>query len=258
MFIIVFFLIQWYVGLFFQTFFLHRYAAHQMFSMSKATEKVFFVLTWLFQGSSYLSPYAYGVMHRLHHDHADTEHDPHSPLFSKGLFDMMWQTRIYYNNLASGAMVIDDPKLTKNIPQWSSFDKFANGAVSRLFWVAVNVAVYYFFATAAWQWVLLPFSLAMAPVHGAIINWFAHKYGYRNFECDDTSVNFLPVDVLMMGESYHNNHHVHGSRANFGHRWHEIDPTYQVIKLLNFMGVIKLNNAQPIIVEAEEKMPAMA
>jgi len=36
----------------------------------------------------------------------------------------------------------------------------------------------------------------------------------------------------MMGESYHNNHHKYGSRANFGGiRWHEIDPTYFIIKI---------------------------
>ena len=82
----------------------------------------------------------------------------------------------------------------------------------------------------------------MSPIRGAIINWFAHKYGYRNFEVGDTSRNFLPVDFLMMGESYHNNHHKNGSRANFGGiRWHEIDPTYQVIRLLDKLKVIKLN-----------------
>ena len=78
-------------------------------------------------------------------------------------------------------------------------------------------------------------------LHGAIINWFAHKYGYRNFEVGDTSRNFLPTDVLMMGESYHNNHHKFGNRPNFGGiRWHEIDPTYQVIRVLNRLGIIQI------------------
>ncbi|MEQ9167297.1 MAG: acyl-CoA desaturase, partial [Fulvivirga sp.] len=89
---------------------------------------------------------------------------------------------------------------------------------------------------------------------GAIINWFAHKYGYRNFEVGDTSRNFLPVDFLMMGESYHNNHHKHGSRANFGgFRWHEIDPTYQVIKVLNKVGIIKLVKQKEVQLETVKK-----
>jgi stearoyl-CoA desaturase (Delta-9 desaturase) len=87
----------------------------------------------------------------------------------------------------------------------------------------------------------LPVQFLLSPIHGAIINWFAHKYGYRNFSVGDTSRNFLPVDFLMMGESYHNNHHKHGSRANFGGvRWHEIDPTYLIIRVLDKVGVIRL------------------
>ena len=94
----------------------------------------------------------------------------------------------------------------------------------------------------------------MSPIHGAIINWFAHKYGYRNFEVKDTSRNFLPVDFLMMGESYHNNHHKNGSRANFGGvRWHEIDPAYQAIKLLNRLGVIQLAKQKQLQIERIQK-----
>jgi len=71
--ILLFFVAQWYLSLFFQTFFLHRYAAHKAFTMNRFTEKVFFVLTWLFQGPNYLSPFGYGTMHRMHHAFADTE-----------------------------------------------------------------------------------------------------------------------------------------------------------------------------------------
>jgi stearoyl-CoA desaturase (delta-9 desaturase) len=94
----------------------------------------------------------------------------------------------------------------------------------------------------------------LSPIHGAIINWFAHKYGYRNFPVGDTSRNFLPVDFLMMGESYHNNHHKFGSRANFGGiRWHEIDPTFQIIRLLDKIGVIRLAERKHIRIERVKK-----
>ena len=219
--ILAIFVAHWYLSLFFQTFFLHRYASHRAFTMSKRTEKVFFVLTWIFQGSNYLSPYGYGVMHRMHHAFADTENDPHSPKYDETIWNMMWKTR-----------------------SWPS----------RIFWGLLYIGLFAAFATAWWLWLLLPLMFLMSPIHGAIINWFAHKYGYRNFEVGDTSRNFLPVDFLMMGESYHNNHHKHGSRANFGGiRWHEIDPTYQIIKLLDKLKVIKLNQQKTIHLERIKK-----
>ena len=103
------------------------------------------------------------------------------------------------------------------------------------------VAVYVAFAPSLWWYLLLPIHFLMGPVHGAIINWYAHRYGYINFVVNDTAKNLLPFDFLMMGESYHNNHHKFGGRANFGgFRWHEFDPAYPLIRLLDKIGVIRL------------------
>jgi len=248
--ILTFFIAHWYLSLFFQTFFLHRYASHGAFTMSAFTEKVFFVLTWIFQGSNYLSPYGYGVMHKMHHAYADTPNDPHSPKYDETIWKMMWKTKTVYSSIASGKADIDS-RFTDGVPQWLAFDKFARSWVSRIFWGAMYLGVYYLYADQLWLWIFLPLQFILSPIHGAIINWFAHKYGYRNYEVGDTSKNFLPFDFLMMGESYHNNHHKHGNRANFGGiRWHEIDPTYLVIKLLDRVGVIKIKKYK----EVEDKM----
>lgn len=239
MIIIVFFLAHWYLSLFAQTFFLHRYAAHKMFTMSPFMEKVFYALTWVFQGSSYLSPYAYGVMHRLHHAYADTEHDPHSPSFSSSLFDMMWKTKNYYNAILKRQDTIED-KFKKNVPHWQLMERVADSWISRIGWGVFYVLFYIQFANHWYLYLLLPIHFLMGPVHGVIINWYAHKYGYTNFEVNDTAKNLLPVDFLMMGESYHNNHHKFGGRANFGIKWHEFDPTYPIIKVLDAVRLIKL------------------
>lgn len=240
--ILTFFIAHWYLSLFFQTFFLHRYASHEAFTMSPFMEKVFFVLSWIFQGSNYLSAYGYGVMHRMHHAYADTPQDPHSPKYDESIWKMMWKTKTTYSAIANKKIEVDK-RFTDGVPEWTSFDKFARSWVSRVFWGATYISIYFIFADQWWLWLLLPMQFALSPIHGAIINWFAHKYGYRNFEVGDTSRNFLPVDFLMMGESYHNNHHKHGTSANFGGvRWHEIDPTYFVILLLDKIGVIKLKN----------------
>lgn len=250
--IIPFFIIHWYGSLFFQTFFLHRYAAHQAFTMSKFSEKVFFVLTWLFQGSNYLSAYGYGIMHRMHHAFADTPEDPHSPKYDDNMFKMMWKTKTIYTDINMRRVKVDE-RFTKDVPHWEAFDKFARSWVSRLFWGFIYVAIYWAFADVWWLWLLLPIQFLLSPVHGAIINWFAHKYGYRNFKVGDTSKNFLPVDFLMMGESYHNNHHKNGNRANFGVRWHEIDPTYMVIYLLDKVKVIKLKKHNEVKMETSRR-----
>ena len=233
-------LILWYGGLFFQTFFLHRYAAHQMFSMSPFMEKLAFVFTWIFQGSNYLSAYGYGVMHRMHHAYADTEKDPHSPKYDENVFAMMWRTKSIYQSINKHQIEVDK-KFTDNVPQWESFDRFASSGISRILWGLAYTLFFIEFTTAWWQWFFLPVAFLMAPIHGAIINWFAHVYGYVNFKLSDTSKNLLPFDFLMMGESYHNNHHKNGNNANFGGvRWHEIDPTYLIIWMMDKVGVIKL------------------
>ncbi len=240
--ILTFFIAQWYLSLFFQTFFLHRYSSHGAFTMSRFAEKVFFVLTWIFQGSNYLSAYGYGVMHRMHHAYADTPDDPHSPKYDESIWKMMWKTKTFYSAIANREVDVDK-RFTEGVPQWNGFDNFARAWYSRVFWGLIYVGIYFVYVDQWWLWLLLPMQFALSPIHGAIINWFAHKYGYRNFEVGDTSRNFLPVDFLMMGESYHNNHHKNGNRANFGGiRWHEIDPTYYIILLLDKFGVIKLKN----------------
>jgi len=192
-------------------------------------------------------------MHRMHHAFADTENDPHSPKYDETIWKMMWKTKTVYSDIANKRIAIES-RFTDGVPDWVAFDKFARSWPSRILWAAFYVFMYVQFATTWWLWLLLPIHFLMSPVHGAIINWFAHKYGYRNFPVGDTSRNFLPVDFLMMGESYHNNHHKNGSRANFGGiRWHEIDPTYIVIKILDKVGAIRIVKQKEIKLQDVQK-----
>ena len=96
--ILLFFSLHWFFSLFFHSFFLHRYASHKMYTTSKGWEKTFYLLTWFFQGSSYLVPRAYAVMHRMHHTYSDTEQDPHSPHFVKDVIGMMRHTIIIFRS----------------------------------------------------------------------------------------------------------------------------------------------------------------
>ncbi len=186
-----------------------------------------------------MSPRAYAIMHRLHHAYTDTELDPHSPNFSSNIFSMMLRTRSIYTQIFKEKIKVED-KFTKNLPSWPAFDRWANSTLSRTLWVIAYVTFFILFATAPWQYIFLPVIAGMGAFHGAIINWFAHKFGYKNFILKNTSENLFSVDILMLGESYHNNHHKRPSAVNFGVRWHEFDPVYPVILLFDRLGIIRV------------------
>lgn len=251
MIVLLFFIATWYLSLFSQTFFQHRYAAHGAFKMRRGWERFFFIIAWVTQGSSYMSPRAYGIMHRLHHAYTDTSLDPHSPAFSKNIFAMMWRTRHFYREIYEGRMPVEG-KFTKNLPEWPLFDRWANSTVSRVLWMAAYTAFFIHFAASAWWYALLPVVFAMGAFHGAIINWFAHKYGYINFKLKNTSMNLFFIDLIMLGESYHNNHHKHPSSINFGRRWHEIDPVYPLIRLLAWLRIIRLEKQVQAIIKVKQ------
>lgn len=241
MWLLIIFIILWYSSLFCQTFFQHRYAAHRAFKMNKAWERIFYIFTWLTQGSSYMSPRAYAIMHRMHHAYTDTQKDPHSPDFSRNVFHMMLRTRNIYSSIYKGKFEVEE-RFTRNLPDWPGFDKWAHSPISRILWTATYIAVFAWLAASAWWLLLLPVVITMGAFHGAIINWYAHKYGYRNFTLKNTSRNLFSVDIFMLGESYHNNHHKHPAAVNFGKKWHELDPVYPLIRLLAWLRIIKLEN----------------
>ncbi len=237
--ILLFFVGHWYLSLFGQTFYLHRYAAHRMFTMNKFWQTFWHLFAWITQGSSYLNARAYAILHRMHHAYSDTEKDPHTPQFFKEVFSMMWHTRSVYNGVLRGTMDVEE-KFLKNYPVFPIIDKIADMWLSRLAFAGFYIWFYVAFATQWWMFLLLPIHFLMGPVHGAIVNWAGHKYGYQNFDNKDHSRNTLIIDFLMLGELFQNNHHHAGARPNFAMRWWEVDPVYPVMKLLHFIGVIKL------------------
>ncbi|MFS8616506.1 MAG: acyl-CoA desaturase [Solitalea sp.] len=239
MIILYFFLIHWFVSLFFQTFFLHRYASHKMFNANPFWEKFFYFCTWFFQGASFLNPRAYGIMHRMHHAYSDTEKDPHSPHFFKDVFSMMWQTRKIYNDYVNHK-VKPERAFDIDYPTWPLIDRLGDHWVSRVSFGVAYTVFYIVYATHWWMFLLLPIHYLMGPVQGAIVNWCGHKYGYSNYDNHDHSKNTTPWGFAMLGELFQNNHHKHPNSPKFSKRWFEIDPVYPVMKLMHYMRIIRL------------------
>jgi len=213
--------------------------------MNKFWEKFFFIFAYITQGSSYMSPRAYGIMHRMHHAYTDTELDPHSPSYDSTIIKMMKRTRDIYAAIFFNRYPVEE-RFKKNIPEWKWFDHWANSIFSRFLWAAFYTWLYVQFAPSPWWYILLPIHYVIGPIHGMIINWFAHKYGETNFETDNTSKNLFKLDWLMLGEGYHNNHHKFPSRGNFAFMKGEFDPVYPVIKLLDKLNVIQITKQEKI------------
>ena len=240
--ILIFIVLHWYLSAFCQTFFLHRYAAHHMFTMPKFWQRFFYVLTYLTQGASYLNPRAYAILHRMHHSYSDTDKDPHSPIFYRDPFSMMKKTFFVYVGISKKATA-PEPQFEGGYPEWPAFDRIADSFPPRFIFSVLYLLFYLRFATTWWQFLFLPMNIFMGPIHGAIVNWCGHKYGYATYDNGDHSKNTFCVDLLTMGELMQNNHHQHNMRANFAARWFEIDPVYPFIKLFSALRILRLKQA---------------
>ena len=240
-----FFAGHWLLSVLFQSVFQHRYAAHKMYTMGPRTERVIHFLAWLVQGSSYLNPRGYAILHREHHAFSDTERDPHAPGFHQNALAMMWRTKKKYDDYAHDR-VKPDPRFDGDVPQWKLIDvTLGQSWAMRVLFGVAYAAFYFAFATHWWQIAfMLPVHFVMGPVHGAIVNWCGHKYGYQSFDNGDKSRNTLPFDFVTMGELFQNNHHKYGASPNFAARWFELDPGWQVLRLMALARIVTIRTPQ--------------
>jgi stearoyl-CoA desaturase (Delta-9 desaturase) len=232
---------HWFAALFFQSVFLHRYSSHRMFYMSRFWERVFYFLTFVAIGPSFFNPRAYAVMHRRHHAYADEEGDPHSPRFFGNFFSLLWGTIKVYLEIDRQKRQPKDP-FERHCPQWDTFDRLTNRWSVRFLFIGLYVWLYYLLAPAWWVYSLLSVHLLMGGVHGTVVNWFGHRWGYANYtDTRDDSKNSIPIDLLLMGELLQNNHHKFPGRANFAVRAFEFDPIYPILVVLDRLGVVSFS-----------------
>jgi len=125
-------------------------------------------------------------------------------------------------------------------PEWPLMDAISDSWMIRILFGIGYFVVYLYIAPHWLFFLLLPIHFFMGPIHGAIVNWCGHKYGYSNFNNDDHSKNSIPVDVFLMGELMQNNHHKSPNNINFAKKWWEFDPTYPIIRFLHLIRIIKI------------------
>ena len=169
--------------------------------------------------------------------------DPHSPAFNRNPGQMMWRTAKRYAGFVKRSLQ-PEARFLGGYPEWPAVDRFFSRWPTRIGIGALYTLVYLAFARRTWQFALLPIHFAMGPVHGAIVNWCGHRYGYRSFDNGDDSRNTLIFDVLTMGELFQNNHHKWAASPDFSARWFEVDPGWQVLRLLAAARIVTIRTPQ--------------
>ena len=70
------------------------------------------------------------------------------------------------------------------------------------------------------------------------INSLTHMIGNRRFNTTDHSRNSLVLALVTTGEGWHNNHHRYPVSTRQGFYWWEIDMTFYILKVLEWLGVV--------------------
>jgi len=195
------------------------------------------------------TPARWVAIHRRHHQYADEQPDPHSPL-------------VHFFWAHIGWILVDQPGLSR----LGIYERYAKDilrdrfylALERnnwLVWINLGQMPLFFGAGFVVAWLLgqtpgaaattgvsiMMFGVFVRTVLVWHITWavnsVTHLWGYRNYETDEDSRNNILVGLIANGEGWHNNHHADPRSARHGHSRWEIDSTWLTIRVLAWLGL---------------------
>jgi stearoyl-CoA desaturase (delta-9 desaturase) len=202
----------------------HRYFSHKSFETNKVWQQIMLYLGCL---ACHGNPLFWVALHvGLHHRHADTEKDPHSPIHG------IWTS---YQGYAFNIKPEDVPiKAGANILRHKEWMWTVNH-YNKIIWLTWLVAFICLFVYPP-----ISVGLVIAQVYAihqeALVNLVGHLKGfgsYRNYETKDDSVNRPILGYFTWGQSLHNNHHGNPGNASFAtNKGIEFDPSMIWINLI--------------------------
>lgn len=215
----------YYARMFLVTGVYHRYFSHRSYKTSRAFQFVLAVLT--------MTSVQKGVLwwashHRTHHRNSDQPTDVHSVLQ-----DGFWWSHVGW--IVSRQYEETDLSRIKDLarfPELRFLDRFHGlvtlGYAACLWFAGGTWALYWgFFVSTTLLW------------HGTFtINSLTHVFGSQRYVTTDNSRNHLLLALITMGEGWHNNHHYYQRSVNQGFFWWEIDPTFYLLRVLSWLGLV--------------------
>ena len=225
----------------------HRLLTHRGFRCPKSLEHALVLL-----GICTLqeAPAYWVAIHRRHHQFADDEPDPHSPIVSFLWAHVGWlcveKPGEEREALSAryAADVLRDP-----LYRWLHTHGWY--VVVALSWLAFFIAGYAVallgggttaealrFGASLLLWGVIVRTVLVWHITWSV-NSVTHLWGYRSYETSDHSQNNVLVGLISNGEGWHNNHHADPTSARHGHQWWELDVAYLTIRLFAALGLAR-------------------
>lgn len=216
----------------------HRLFCHRTYDCGRALKAVFL----FFGAASLQSPVLdWTYNHRRHHNHGDTELDPHS--IDRGFLWAHMGWMFFYKKAHLRP---------RNVPVDLSGDPLVNWQL-RHYWLLAALGV-----------VAIPFLLGMLwgdPVGSILVAGFlrltvqiqitctlnsvAHSFGTRPYCVKTSARDNVWIALLTFGEGYHNYHHRFPCDFRNGVRWYAFDPTKWFIWSLSLIRLAWNLHATP-------------
>ena len=233
--VVLLLVMSWVTGCWGVTLGYHRLLAHSSFETFSWVRRF---LAWCGMLAGEGPPIMWVAVHRKHHHFSDQEEDPHTPRQGRWWSHMMWMLPKHSSDQWAKLYVRYTPDLLRE-----GFMRFLNRTF--LMWHLLVGVTFFVSGWLIWDLAtgvsLLVYGMFVRLVfvmHATwLINSATHIWGYRNYDTDDDSRNLWWVAMLTYGEGWHNNHHDQQRTARHGHRWWELDVTWQTIRLMRFVGL---------------------
>ena len=220
----------------------HRYFAHRTFRTSRAFQ---FALALLALTSAQRGVLWWAAKHRQHHIHADTEADLHSPVLRGFLYAHIGWIFLSQNDATDYRFVRDLARCGELV--WLEKHSYLPVAARALLtWLI-----------AGWPGLTIGFCWSTVAVwHMTFsVNSLSHLIGRQPYITGDQSRNNWLLALLTMGEGWHNNHHAYQASVRQGFRWWEIDPTFYLLCVLSWFGLVWDLQVPPgAVVRGEHKL----
>jgi fatty-acid desaturase len=207
----------------------HRLLTHRGFMCNRWLRVL---LAWAGGAALQGGPSRWVAIHRRHHQKADHEGDPHSPLISFFHGHVGWVLRWDEQDAADHSHLV---------PDVSGTDVWMRLMDRRLMfvlpWALTGLLCW---MVAGWRsvlWGTIIRTLCMWHVTWSV-NSVCHMWGSRPNRTRDESRNVWWVGLLTLGEGWHNNHHARPSAAVHGWRWYEVDISGYTIRLMARLGLV--------------------